>query len=443
MTTSAVSHQLAPSIMLEAQAHAPDDSAGKLIAGELAMSEVTSERAAKRARGDDAALAGEHAAKHARQDDILLAPPSGAAKVPQELERIIASVVDGSHDTVKLSPAMQEIARRQGEVAPAAARMLAENPSLNPLELLDQLDPMLAQSVTATVGARATPVSTEPAAKRDTEATPAASGKGGAPSVSASMDRLRALIAILILSDLLRDQAKEDQAAQLRLNVASTKISAEQLVSAAKANVAGAAAGLTLTAGMAGVGTMKVLKGNKDTRASIDKNLTAANNATKKSNAVDMEARKLRAEGEVAGARPGANGSGTASGPKQPDHAMHLQDLDETRLTESARASELQATHGRNMLLAQDKIAIGQAVMQGAASASQLAMQGGFYAGSMRQQASTLAKSDADVAQGTADTERDAAAAHTEVGAKMLQILQAIARQEFERNSTIVTARAA
>jgi len=436
MTTIAVSHQAAPLIMLDAQARiAPEDAAGKLIAGELAMSEVTSERAAKRARGDDTTPAGEPAAKHTRQEDILLAPPSVAAKVPQELERIIALVMDGSHDAVKLSPAMQETARLQSVMAPIAARMLAEHPALNPLEMLDQLDPMLAQSVAAAVGARATPVSTEPAARRDIEATPAAGGKGGAPAMSAS-NLVKALIAYLVLSTLLRERAKEEQAAQLRLNVASTKISAEQLVSAAKANVAGAAAGLTLTAGFAGAGSMKVLGGNKDTRLSINNNQRAANIHTKNSHTASIDARKISANRDAASPR----GRDAASHAKS---EARIHELKETSFSEADQAANLHADHAMALAYAADKISVGQSLIHGAGAASQLAMQGGFYAGSMHQQASTLAKSNADVAQGTADTERDAAAVHAEMATKMLQILQAIARQEFDRNSTIVTARAA
>jgi len=437
MTTLAVYHHVARPVTLEAEdksalVQAPID----LAASELAMSDVTSERAAKRAREENAMHDDEIAAKRTRQDDIvMLASPSVATKLADGLTQIVASAADGPIDEVGLSPLRRELARRHDVVAPEAARMLMESPELNLLDILDQVDPMLAQIVATTITARMAPMPTESSVEHDMEAAPVASSEGGAPSMSASMDRLKALIAILILADLLRDSAKEDQAAQLRVNVASTKISGEQLVSAARANVVGALSGLALTAGISGMGIKKVFGGNKDTRLSINNNQRAANIHTKNSHAAAIDARKISANRDAASPR----GRDAASRANQ---ESRLQDLKES-YSEADQAANLHADHAMALAHSADKISVGQALIQGAGAASQLAMQGGLYAGSVHQQASTLAKSDADVAQSTADTERDAAAAHAEVANKMLQILKAIADQEYQRNSNIVTARAA
>ena len=441
MTPIAASHPIASPLSLNADAYmASLDSAEKLIAGELAMGEITSERAArKRSHSDDTSPVGERAEKRARQE-VLLALPSAEARVPQDFEQTLASVVNGSKNGITLSPVGQEMARRQTEAAPVAARLLMENPALNPLEILDQLDPMLAQSVVASIAPRAAPQSDESASKRDNDIAPVEAGTGNAPSTSPSMDRLKALIALLILADLLRDSAKEDQAAQLRLSVASTRISADKLVSAAKANVAGAAAGLTLTAAMAGAGTMKVLSGNKHERLSIDKNLKTSNEHTRLAANAQREASELAAHSEIVASK---TVNGGKVDPNAAKTAARLQELREVTEEEKGLASAATARHQWEHTIAQDKTAIGQPLIHGAAAASQLAMQGGMYAGSMHQQASSLAKSDADVTQGTADTERDAAAAHAEVSAKVLQMLQSLARQEADRNSAIVTARAA
>jgi len=438
MTTITAPHHVARPVVLEAEEkNSSAQEASKLVAGELAMSEFTSERAAKRARYE-ATPGGEHPAGQPHQNDVLLTPPSAMPKVPQDLALTLISLLDKLGNTLNSSFTMRDIEDRYVWAAPLAARMLLENPALNPLELLDQLDPMLAQSVGGLIAAWVAPLQMELGAKRGTEA---AADTDGVPSVSPSMNLLKALIAILIIADLSRASAKEDQAAQLRLNVASTKISAEQLVTAAKANVAGAVAGLTLTAGMAGAGTMKVLSGNKQERASIEKNMKSGNEHTRLSNDAQRKANALKGESEVT-----ASHSTTKGGKVDPNDARTVErfkEAEQERIDEVHLASVQTTQHGWEHSKAQDTVAIGQAVIHGAAAASQLAVQGGFYAGSMHQQASTLAKSDADVAQNTADTERDAAAAHAEVAAKMLQILQAVARQEFDRNSAIVTARAA
>ncbi|HEY4144853.1 hypothetical protein [Pinirhizobacter sp.] len=420
MTTITISNA-SPRFHEASSRAASENSAAKVTASDMAVSELASERATDIAP---------HGA------DIILTTPSSAAQVPQELARVIASVIEGSQHVAHINPMMND-------AATTAARMLMENPALDPLDMLDQIDPMLAQSVTATNGLRTTLAPAEGANKRDEDTVPGVGNEGDAPATSPSMDRLKALIALLILADLLRDSAKEDQAAQLRLNVASTKISADQLVSAAKANVAGAAAGLALTAGLAGAGTMKILGGNKDTRTSINDNLKVSNRHTASSNEATSKANKLAANEEVEINRLANNGNSAAYESMKAEQKSGAKELVERPAKDATSASAAHTKHLLDSSYAQDKIAYGQPLMQGAAAASQIAVQSGFYAASMNQQASTLAKSDADVAQGTADTERDSAAAHAEVSAKMLQILQAIARQEFERNSTIVIARAA